>query len=117
MKTKKIFTSLLCQCPQSGDPHFYIYYKQDYWEKFVCVNALSRALLISTLPFWNQLFKPLCGLISAGIFQNILIITQKQGQKWAEHRLYFFKYNFEAFYIAIIDAVRNGINTNDVSCE
>ena len=101
-------------CPQSGDPHFYLISVDS---KVYTFELCQWALLISTLPFWNQLFKPLCGLISAGIFQNILIITQKQGQKWAEHRLYFFKYNFEAFYIAIIDAVRNGINTNDVSCE
>ena len=38
----------VCQCPQSGNPHFY----QDHGKKDKklrnCVNALSRAILIST---------------------------------------------------------------------
>ena len=34
-------------------------YAVDYYEVVkngVCVNALSRAILISTLPLWNRLF-------------------------------------------------------------
>ena len=68
----------------------------------MCVNALNRAILISTLPSWNQLFKPLSGLVSAGIFQNILIIILNRGQKWAGGKLYFFSTIFEELYKDII---------------
>ena len=38
----------VCQCPQSGDTHFYLGGKcnENRWSK--CVNALNRAILIST---------------------------------------------------------------------
>ena len=45
-----IKNTILCQCPQSGNPHFYV-----LGDDVVmgvdkpCVNALSRAILISTL--------------------------------------------------------------------
>ena len=61
------------------------------------VNALSRAILISTPPLWNRLFKPLSGLVSTHIFQNILKNSLYRGQKWAEGKLYFFEYNFTSF--------------------
>ena len=63
-----------------------------------CVNALCRAILISTLPSQNRLFKPLCGLVFARNFQSCLIINYNKGQKWAEGKL-FFEYNFEAISI------------------
>ena len=71
---------VLCQCPQSGNPHFYAYviseilmvkgcqYPQSGNPHFydadvlsaICqtggVNALNRANLISTLPSQNRLF-------------------------------------------------------------
>ena len=38
-----------CQCPKSGEPHFYYpIIKDGYWLVIECVNALSRANLIST---------------------------------------------------------------------
>ena len=67
-----------------------------------CVNALSRAILISTLPLWNRLFKPLSGLVSARIFQNILKNSPDRGQKWAEGKLYFSEYNFTRDSIALL---------------
>ena len=53
------------------------------------VNALSRAILISTLPSQNRLFKPLCGFVFACNFQSCLIINYNKEQKWAEDKLFF----------------------------
>ena len=39
----------LCQCPESGKPHFYRLWKEHQSLDNKCVNALSRANLISTL--------------------------------------------------------------------
>ena len=81
---------MVCQCPISGHPHFYT----SAWSRMTqplpaCVNALTRAILISTLPLWSRLFKPLSGLVSARIFQNTLKNSPNRGQKWAEGKLYF----------------------------
>ena len=76
------FPRIRCQCPQSGNPHFYHCRHHLKGGPNECVNALNRAILISTLPSWNQLFKPLSGLVSAGIFQNILTIILNRGQMW-----------------------------------
>ena len=109
-----------CQCPQSGNPHFYTTGDIGYLLKNICVNALnrailistdqattsgegvtcvnalSRAILISTLPSQNRLFKPLCGPVIAGNCRNSLIINYNKAQKLAEGKL-FFEYNLEAF--------------------
>ena len=79
----------MCQCPNSGHPHFYKDDDSGFHTDVECVNALTRAFLISTLPLWNRLFKPLSGLVSARIFQNILKNSPNRGQKWAEGKLYF----------------------------
>ena len=66
------------------------------------LNALTRAILISTLPLWNRLFKPLSGPVSARIFQNILKNSPDRGQNWAEGKLYFSEYNFTRDSIALL---------------
>ena len=77
------------QCPDSGHPHFYEEDMIGFGNFGMCVNALTRAILISTLPLWNRLFKPLSGLVSARIFQNILKNSPNKAQKWADGKLYF----------------------------
>ena len=42
------FAASGCQCPQSGNPHFYKITDEDGNVVVKCVNALSRAILIST---------------------------------------------------------------------
>ena len=96
------FPRIRCQCPQSGNPHFYHCRHHLKGGPNECVNALNRAILISTLPSWNQLFKPLSGLVSAGIFQNILTIILNRGQMWAGGKLYFFSTTVEELYKDII---------------
>ena len=43
----------MCQCPKSGRDHFYSYEITVSGEELNCVNALSRAGTISTVPFQN----------------------------------------------------------------
>ena len=38
----------MCQCPVSGYPHFYMAACQVVYCSYICVNALSRAIPIST---------------------------------------------------------------------
>ena len=47
---------LMCQCPSTGLHHFYAPHARDLYGAFVGVNALQRAYIISTLPFWKPLF-------------------------------------------------------------
>ena len=80
----------MCQCPQTDEPHFYVTnITSDLSARKLCVNALCRAILISTLPSQNRLFKPLCGLVFACNFQSCLIINYNKVQKWAEGKLFF----------------------------
>ena len=57
--------------------------------------------------FYPTLLKPVvfmrvAGPVFARIFQNILIISQNRGQKWAEGKLYFFGYNFLSRFIFLL---------------
>ncbi len=94
------FVRDMCQCPQSGFPHFYEQRKQEtengnssvsmpsiglssflqekIWNLLssflMGVNALNRAFLISTVPLGNPLFTRLSRPIFVSNSQNILII-------------------------------------------
>ena len=52
---KGVNTHTECQCPLSGDTHFYEDCEQTNKKELEGVNALNRAILISTLPLWNRL--------------------------------------------------------------
>ena len=83
--SEKAHQQILCQCPQSGNPHFYGSLRsQQPSASLVCVNALNRAILISTLPpkkpFIYAGFKPhFCGYFSE-YSENLALTDPKVGK-------------------------------------
>ena len=67
---------IVCQCPQSGNPHFYRI-KLDNLDCVISrVNALSRAILISTKGTMNNLFESLNGV---NALSRAILISTKYG--------------------------------------
>ena len=64
-----------CQCPQSGDAHFYIILGLVFVLAGACVNALNRAMLISTEVKGNE--KTSIGSVNA-LNRAMLISTNPQ---------------------------------------
>ena len=116
-----------CQCPVSGKRHFYNSARdmgsgnsdtvsmpcigqtsflrskaRKYWHVPLCVNALYRANVISTPLLQNPVFMRVSGAVFARIFLNCQILGYNKAKKWAECKLYFFRYNFDVFYTIII---------------
>ena len=66
------YPTAVCQCPSTGNPHFYPFRGCDGCLCFSRVNALQRAIPISTVPSQNPHKQGVSEAISAGNSQNVL---------------------------------------------
>ena len=69
------YDGTVCQCPKPSNNHFYITVNSVLRPKKQCVNALSRAITISTVHSGNPLFTRLSRYVFASNSQNILKIN------------------------------------------
>ena len=74
--------SLVCQCPERGDLHFYEKRNQTSIHQKNRVNALKGATFISTLASGSLHKQRLCESIFARVFQNILKKVLLKGVFW-----------------------------------
>ena len=74
-----------CQCPVSGNTHFYskIGGTDGNYVVIVSMPCVGQHSFLPH-PFGNPVFMRVAGPVFARIFQNILITSQNRGQKWAE---------------------------------